>query len=262
MNILVCMKQVPDTQKIRINQEKGTLVRTGVPSITNPFDESALELAMEIKQELGGTITALSMGIPSSRSVLRDALALGADRAYLLTHKDFAGADTLATSYTLASAISALGEFELLLFGKQAIDGDTAQVGPEVSAHLGVSIAPFVQEVLEVSPQRIILECMMEGGKKIVESDYPVALTVIKAGQRLRMPTLEGVLDSLQRPVIKLAPDDIEVNSQRCGLKGSPTRVKKTFTPKAGRKVKYMEGSAEEKAAGLLKVLKQKGIGV
>lgn len=260
MNILVCMKQVPDTQHVKIDPEKGTLIRKGVPAVTNPFDESALELALEIKEKLGAKITVLTMGIPDSECMLRDALALGADCGILLTDAGFAGADTLATSYALSRAIETIGNFELLIFGKQAIDGDTAQVGPEVAGHLDIPVITFVMGAQEVTENSIVVERMLDNGKEIVRSGYPVLITVVKAERRLRMPTLDGLLTSFDLRVQKLGVSDIGADIQRCGLKGSPTRVKKIFTPKQRSRVMLIRGSIEEKAKGFVDILHGEGI--
>jgi electron transfer flavoprotein beta subunit len=260
MDILVCMKQVPDTQKVKIDPERGTLIRKGVPSITNPFDESALELALDMREKSGGRVTVLSMGIPDAECLLRDALTLGADRAFLLTDREFSGADTLATSYTLSTAIRTIGSFDLLLFGKQAIDGDTAQVGPETAAHLGIPVVTFVSSVLSADRTAIVVERNVDGGKETVRAEFPAVLTVVKSLQRLRMPTLEGIIESFERPVARLGAGDIGADAGRCGLKGSPTRVKKVFTPSVHAKVRFLEGSAEEKALGLCEILADRNL--
>ncbi len=260
MNILVCMKQVPDTQQVKIDPEKGTLIRKGVPAVTNPFDESALEFALEIKEKLGAKITVLTMGIPDSECMLRDAMGLGADCGILLTDAGFAGADTLATSYALSRAIETIGNFELLIFGKQAIDGDTAQVGPEVAGHLDIPVITFVMGAKEVTEDSIVVERMLDNGKEIVRAGYPVLITVVKAEQRLRMPTLNGLISSFDVRVQKLGVSDIGADPQRCGLNGSPTRVKKIFTPKQRSRVMLIQGSIEEKAKGFVDILHEKGI--
>jgi electron transfer flavoprotein beta subunit len=254
------MKQVPDTQKVKIDPERGTLIRKGVPSIMNPFDESALELALEIKELAGGRITALSMGIPDAECVLRDSLTLGAERAYLLTKSDFAGADTLATSYTISRAVDTIGKFDLLLFGKQAIDGDTAQVGPEVSAYLDIPVVTFVSDIKKIEKRSVVVERIIDNGKQVIKAPLPIALTVVKARQRLRIPTINGIVNSLERTVVRLAPDDIGADIQRCGLKGSPTRVKKIFTPEGKGSTSYIEGNLEQVSSGFVNVLKHKGL--
>lgn len=260
MDILVCMKQVPDTQKVRIDPERGTLIRKGVPSITNPLDETALELALEIREEVHTTITVLTMGIPDSECILRDALSLGADRAYLLTGSQFAGSDTLATSYALGRVIESIGPFDLLLFGKQAIDGDTAQVGPEVSGQLGLPVVTFVQRIVEVGTRGIVVERMIDNGRQVVRVDYPALLSITKAKQRLRMPNLGAVIRSLDIPVQRLGPDDIKVDVEKCGLKGSPTRVKKVFPPKVHSDVQFLGESIEEAATGAVAIFRQMGL--
>jgi electron transfer flavoprotein alpha/beta subunit len=260
LEVLVCLKQVPDTQKVRIDPERGTLVRKGVPAVMNPFDESALELALDIREAHGGSITVLSMGIPHAECMLRGALTLGVERAYLLTKSDFAGADTLATSYTISRAIKTIGEFDLLLFGKQAIDGDTAQVGPEVSAYLGMPVVTFVQDVLAIQKGSIVVGRMIDSGKQIVKAPFPVILTVVKARQRLRIPTVDGIVNSADRKVVRLGPHDIRADIERCGLKGSPTRVKRIFSPEGKGSTSYIEGNLEQKASGFMEVLKKIGL--
>jgi electron transfer flavoprotein beta subunit len=260
MDILVCMKQVPDTQQVRIDPERGTLIRKGVPSVTNPFDETSLELALEIREKTGGTVTALTMGIPDSECILLDALSLGADRAYLLTGSAFAGADTLATSYTLSRAIGRIGPFDLLLFGKQAIDGDTAQVGPEVSGHLNMPVVTFVQRILDIGDDELIVERMLDNGRETVRVGFPAVLTVTKASQRLRMPTFDSIIRSFDRSVGRLGIDDIGAEESRCGLKGSPTRVKKVFSPKLHSEVQFLGETIEEAAVQAVEVLRQKGL--
>jgi electron transfer flavoprotein beta subunit len=259
IDVLVCMKQVPDTQKVRIDPERGTLIRKGVPSITNPFDESALELAFGIREKIDGTVTVLTMGIPDAACILKDALTLGADRAILVTGRDFAGADTLATSYTLSRAISSIGCFDLLLFGKQAIDGDTAQVGPEVAGTLGIPVVTFVTDVREIAFGGIVVERTADGCRELIRTGFPSLLTVVRAEKRLRMPTIEGILSSFSEEVETAGPGEIGAATDRCGMKGSPTRVKKIFSPSTGGLVNFLEGSMEEKASGFVEVLKEKG---
>jgi len=260
VNILVCIKQVPDTQKVKIDPVKGTLIRKGVPSITNPFDESALELAFEIKETTHAKVTVLTMGIPDSERIVKDALSLGADRAYLLTHRYFAGADTLATSYTMSLAIRKIGSFDLLLFGKQAIDGDTAQVGPEVGGHLDIPVVTFVQDILKIEKDSIVLERMIDSGKQVVQVGFPALLTVVRAKKRLRIPSFKGIISSLDIPVRRLGFEDIHADEEKCGLSGSPTRVKKIFSPRGQSRVQFIEGSIEETAEGFVEVLKEKGL--
>ncbi len=260
MEILVCIKQVPDTQKVRIDPVRGTLIRKGVPSITNPLDESALELAFEIRDRMDARISVLTMGIPDSECILRDTLSLGADRAFLLTGKEFAGADTLATSYAISRAIKTIGTFDLIIFGKQAIDGDTAQVGPEVSGQLGWPVVTFVQKVLGIERGHIRLERMIDNGREEVRVDFPACITVTKARQRLRMPTLETIRHSFDLPVKKLGAEDIKADPAQCGLKGSPTRVKKVFSPPSHSNVQFLGEDVDAAAFQFIGVLKEKGL--
>ncbi len=265
IDVIVCMKQVPDTQKVRIDPDRGTLIRKGVPSITNPFDESALELALGIREKMGGTVTVLTMGIPDAACILRDAMTLGADRAILVTGRDLAGADTLATSYALSRAIefagrvSSAGLFDLLLFGKQAIDGDTAQVGPEVAGTLGIPVITFVTDVRKITAGGIVVERAADGCREVVSTGFPSILTVVRAEKRLRMPTIEGIVSSFSAEVETAGPEEIGAVLDHCGLKGSPTRVKKIFSPSSGGRVTFLEGSTEEKACGFVEVMKEKG---
>jgi electron transfer flavoprotein beta subunit len=260
MDILVCMKQVPDTQKVRIDPERGTLIRKGVPSVTNPFDETSLELALEIREKWGGTVTVITMGIPDSECILLDALSLGADRAYLLTGSAFAGADTLATSYALSSAVERVGPFDLLLFGKQAIDGDTAQVGPEVSGHLNLPVVTFVQRIVDIRDDELIVERMLDNGHETVRVTFPAVLTITKASQRLRMPTFDSIIHSFDSSVGRIGIDDIGADSSRCGLKGSPTRVKKIFSPKLHSEVQFLGEDSEGAAVQAVSILREKGL--
>lgn len=260
MNIVLCVKQIPDTQQVRIDPKTNTLIRRGVPGILNPFDESSLELGLEIQQRLGARLTVLTMGIPDSECILREALSFGVDRAFLLTHSSFAGADSLATSYTLSRAIETIGKFDLLLFGKQTMDGDTAQVGPEVAAHLGIPVITFVMNLIEVGEDHIVVERMIDNGKQIVQSGYPVALTVVRTKSRLRMPTVDGLLRSFRVPVKRLGPKEIGAEKELCGLEGSPTRVKRIFSPKTHARGTFLEGTIEEKAKRFVQIVKEKRI--
>jgi electron transfer flavoprotein beta subunit len=173
MNIIVCIKQVPETTEVKIDPKTNTLIREGVTSITNPFDLWAIEEGVQIKEKLGGKVTAISMGPPQAEQVLRDAIAVGSDSGILLSDPAFAGADTLATSYTLAQAIKKIGDFDLILCGKQATDGDTAQVGPGIAVHLNIPQIVFVKKIREISEGKIIAERMTEEGTEVVESSIP-----------------------------------------------------------------------------------------
>src|SRR3972149_3092238 len=182
VKIAVCIKQVPDTTDVKINPQTNTLVREGVQSITNPFDEYATEEALLIKEKHGGEVHVISMGPPQALEVLKNALAVGADKVYLVSDKAFAGADTLATAYALSRTIQTIGEVDLIICGKQAIDGDTAQVGPGVATRLGIPQLTYVSKVkaIDLANKRIVVERMLENGREVLESSLPALITVIK----------------------------------------------------------------------------------
>jgi len=233
VKIAVCVKQVPDTTDVKINPETNTLVREGVQSITNPFDEFAVEEALLTKEKYGGEIHVISMGPPQAVDVLRNALAVGADKVYLLSDRAFAGADTLATAYTLAKAIEWIGGVELVICGKQAIDGDTAQVGPGIATRLGIPQLTYVSKVkeIDVNKKKIVVERMLEHGREIVESSLPALITVIKDINEPRLPSLLGIKKAAKVQIPVVTAKDIPVDENRIGLKGSPTWVTKVFTP-------------------------------
>ncbi len=256
MKIIVCIKQVPDTAEIRINPETNTLMREGVPSIINPFDLHALEAGLWIKDKLGAKVTVLTMGPPQAESSLREAIAMGADEAVLLTDRAFAGADTWATSYTLAKAIEKLGA-DIVFCGKQAIDGDTAQVGPETAEFLNIPHIAYVRKIEEVKDNYIRVQRLMDEGYDIIESSVPVLLTVVKELNQPRMPSLKGKMAAKKAEIKKMGRADIEAEENRVGLKGSPTQVKNIFAPekKTGRTM--LEGTTEEQVYALIQELRR-----
>ena len=262
MKILVCVKQVPDTTEVRIDRETNTLQRQGVSSILNPFDRHALEAALRVKERCGGTVSVLTMGPLQAQEVLKECLALGADEAVLLSDKAFAGADTLATSRTLAAAISKLGPAELVFCGKQAIDGDTAQVGPELAEHLNMAQVTCVSS-LEVFPeqQRLIAEREVEDGHEVLELSFPAVLTISKCLNEPRYPSIKGRLraNKTSIPILKLA--DLGLQAEETGIQGSPTRVVRIFAPETRKGGEVIQGMAPRQAADLLAIrLKQAGI--
>jgi len=231
MDILVCVKQVPDTSEIRIDPVSNTLIRSGVPSIINPFDANALEAAVQLKEAHGGSVTVISMGPQQAKNALKECISLGADKAVLISDRLFGGSDTLATSYILANAIKKLGKFDLILCGKQAIDGDTGQVGPEIAEHLGIAQLTYVAK-LEVKGEVITVQREHDEGYEIVEAKLPAVVTVVKSINKPRYPSIKSKL-AANKAVIDVitAADMPEINTEKIGLKGSPTKVKKTFTP-------------------------------
>ncbi len=256
MNITVCIKQVPDTAEIRINPETNTLMREGVPSIINPFDLNAIEAALQIRDQAGGKVTVLTMGPPQAETSLRDAIAMGADEAVLLSDKAFAGSDTWATSYTLAKAIEKLGA-DIIFCGKQAIDGDTAQVGPETAEFLNIPHISYIRKIEEVTDKTIRVQRLMDEGYDIVESSLPVLLTVVKELNDPRMPSLKGKMAAKKAEIKIMGFTDIDADENSLGLKGSPTQVKNIFAPEMKSDKRMLEGSPDEQVDSLIHELKE-----
>lgn len=255
MKIVVCIKQVPDTVEVRINPETGTLIREGVPSIINPYDMHAIEAGLHIREKAGGNLTVVTMGPPQAESALRYAISMGADDAVLLTDKAFAGSDTWATSYILSKAIEKLGA-DIVICGKQAIDGDTAQVGPETAEFLGIPHISYVRRIEDVTQNSIRVQRMMDEGYDIVESSFPVLLTVVKELNEPRLPSLKGKMAAKKAGIKKWGSSDINADDKKIGLKGSPTQVKNIFVPEARADRKIFQGTTEEQVDALIKELK------
>lgn len=236
MNIICCIKQVPDTADIKIDPETNTLIRSGVESIINPFDLVALEAALALKDTYGGTVAAISMGPPQAEQALRESLSLGADKAILLSDRAFAGADTLATGYTLARAIQKLaqaGPVDLVVCGKQAIDGDTAQVGPGIATRLGYTQFTYVTEIkaIDLAQRYITVKRKVEGGIEVIRGPLPAVLTVELDLAKPRRGSLPQLIHSLRTDIPLWNADAIEGDPSKLGLKGSPTWVKRIFSP-------------------------------
>ncbi len=256
MDVIVCIKQVPDTTEIRIDPETNTLIREGVPCIMNPFDSYAVEEAIRIKEKNGGTATAMTMGPPQAEEVLKEAVAMGADGGVLLCDRVFAGSDTLATASALSAAIKQRGKFHLVICGKQAIDGDTAQVGPELAEMLGVPFISYVRKICALDEKRIRAERLTDDGYQVVESPLPAVITVVKEINQPRLPSLKGKLRAKKTEFHHLDFENLGGDSGRYGLNGSPTWVKKVFSPEPRQSGEIFEGSAEEQADMLLEKLK------
>ncbi|MGQ9647244.1 MAG: electron transfer flavoprotein subunit beta/FixA family protein [Thermodesulfobacteriota bacterium] len=235
MKIAVCIKQVPDTTDVKIDPKTNTLVREGVASITNPFDEYAIEEALLIKERHGGEVHVLTMGPPQAIEVLKNALAVGADKVYLLSDRAFAGADTLATAYALSKAIQTIGGIDLVICGKQAIDGDTAQVGPGIATRLGIPQLTYVSKIKEINleKKKILVERLLEHGREVVESSLPALLTVVKDINEPRLPSLLGIKKAAKAQIPTWTAKDIGADENKIGLKGSPTWVMRVFSPEA-----------------------------
>ncbi|MCL6429639.1 MAG: electron transfer flavoprotein subunit beta/FixA family protein [Anaerolineae bacterium] len=236
MHAIVCIKQVPDTTEVRINPETNTLIREGVASIINPFDTYAIEEGLRLKERFGGKVTVLSMGPPQAREALKEAVAMGADEAILLTDKAFAGSDTWATAYTLSWAIRHLTPFDIILCGKQAIDGDTGQVGPGIARQLQIPQLTYVSRVLEIDPEsaHIRVERLLEEGREIVDCSLPALLTVVKDINQPRYPTFMGIRRATRMEIPVWDSQALpEANPEYLGLRGSPTQVVRIFHPPA-----------------------------
>jgi electron transfer flavoprotein alpha/beta subunit len=252
LKIVVCIKQVPDTADVKINPETNTLVREGVPSIINPFDMNAIEAGLQIRDEVGGEVVALTMGPPQAEDALREAISMGVDNVILLSDRAFAGADTWATAFALAGAIKKL-DADIILCGKQAIDGDTAQVGPEIAQFMDIPHIAYIRKVEEVKDGYIRVQRLMDEGYDVVESSLPVLLTAVKELNVPRMPSLKGKMVAKKAEIKKMTREDIGIEESDLGLKGSPTQVKGIFAPEIKTDRKMFEGTAEEQVNALVK---------
>lgn len=217
MKIVVCLKQVPDTTAVKIDPKTGTLIRDGVPSIINPEDKHALEAALQLKDNNGAEVTVLSMGPPQAKSALREALCMGADKAILITDRAFAGADTLATSKALAGALKKL-EYDIIFAGRQAIDGDTAQVGPEIAEHLNIPQVTYVQGV-KVEEDGLLVNRALEDGYELIKVEAPVLLTAIKELNEPRYMNVKNIFETSDDEILVWSADDIDVDKAELGLK-------------------------------------------
>jgi electron transfer flavoprotein beta subunit len=264
VKILVCVKQVPDTTEIKIDPETNTLIREGVPSIVNTFDTFALEMAARIKDEQEAKIVVMSMGPEQAKAALKECLSVGADKAYLVSDRVFGGSDTLATSYILSKAVKAVelheGLFDLIFCGKQAIDGDTAQTGPELAEHLNYPQLTCVKGIsIENGAVKTVRET--EYGKEIWEAEIPAVVTVTKPDFEPRYPSVKTKLAANRANIPVLTINEVQVEAEKSGLKGSPTKVRKTFVPprKSGGVV-IQEQTAQESANKLAALLNNAGL--
>lgn len=256
MKIVVCIKQVPDTTEVKLDPKTGTLIREGVPSIINPDDKSGLEAALQVKDQNGAEVIVLTMGPPQADEALREALAMGADRAILLTDRAFAGADTWATSSAIAGALRKL-DFDVVIAGRQAIDGDTAQVGPQIAEHLHLPSVTYVDD-LELGDGAIIVKRAFEDGHHKIKIKTPCLITTLKEMNESRYMKVSGIYDAYKDDRVEIwSVADIEVDSENLGLKGSPTKVKKSFTKGAKTAGKVFDVDAKEAAKIIVDKLKE-----
>ena len=260
MRIVVTIKQVPDTHEVRLDPRTGTLIREGVPSIINPEDKNAIEMALSLREQHGGEVVVISMGPPQADDALREALAMGVDRAILLTDRAFAGADTWATATTLGLAVRKLGDFDLILAGRQAIDGDTAQVGPQLAEYLNVPQITYVR-TLEVTNGQVRATRALEDGHEILETSLPALLTITKDANKPRYPTAPGIISAYrERQVECWGAAEIGATPEGVGLQGSPTQVKRSFSPPPKEPGEVIQAAPAEAARQLISRLKQKNL--
>lgn len=259
MKIVVCIKQVPNTTEIKINPTTGTLIRDGVASIMNPDDKSGLEMALELKDKFGAHVTVITMGPQQADAILREAFAMGADRAILLTDRKFAGADTLATSNALAGALRKI-DFDLLITGRQAIDGDTAQVGPQIAEHLDLPQVTYLEHIQFDGIKTFTMRKATEEGYQLLEVESPCVVTVLSSANAPRYMNVRGIVEAYDREVEVWGAADIDVDESKLGLKGSPTRVHKAFSRGVKAPGEMYEVEAEEAVGIIIQKLKEKFI--
>jgi len=264
VKIIVPIKQVPETSNVKMDPETGTMIRDGVEPIVNPLDLYAIEAAIQLRERFGGEIIALTMGPPSARQALKEAIAMGCDDGILLSHKKFAGADTWSTSYVLSQAIRKIGKYDLIICGERATDGDTGQVGPGIAAWLDIPFLTYVSAIREVTNHTLCCERMVETGYEILEADLPCLLTVVKEINFPRLPTLRGKLRAKTMELNMMGPEDVDAKPENLGLKGSPTRVVKITTPQVARRGKIITPKNEQEIVaavdGMIEFLRQKEI--
>jgi len=259
MNIIVLIKQVPNTTEVKLDPKTGNLIREGVETIINPDDLRALEAAVTLKETLGATITVLTMGPPQAIDALTEAMGMGADKAVLLSDRAFAGADTWATSYTLGKAIQHIGDFDLILAGRQAIDGDTAQVGPQVAEFLGLPQVTYVFDVEAVTADHMVVKRRLEDGYERIQCSLPALLTVIPGAKKPRYPLISKLLFACREkaPIQVWNAADIGVTTADVGLEGSLTQVMRTFAPKFERQGQVLQGSTLDAVHSLVAHFKE-----
>ena len=260
MNIVICLKQVPATTEVKIDPQTGTLLRQGIKSIINPYDTYALEEGVRLRERHGGKVTVISMGPPQTEEALREAISLGADEAVLLSDRAFAGADTLATAYTLAKAIEKIGQCDIAICGRQTTDGDTGQVGPELAEMLEAPFVAYVSRVEEVAAGRMRVQRMVEEGHEVIETPLPAVITVVKEINVPRLPSLRGIAKSKSAVIPTWTARELSVDQDRVGLSGSATKVVKVFYPQRTCEGEILQGELENQVDCLIGKLKEGGL--
>jgi len=268
MKIIVPIKQVPESSNVKMDPATGTVIRAGVETVVNPLDLYALEAALRIKERYGGRVTAVSMGPPQAMRILKEAVAMGCDDAALVSDRKFGGADTHATSYTLAQAILAhsamLGGFDIIVTGERAIDGDTAQVGPGIAAWLDLPLATYVAKILDINDGRILVERLVEEGYQVLSMPCPCLISVVKEVAAPRLPTLDGKIRSMELQYPVYSTENMNLEDKYLGLKGSPTKVAHVSSPKITRNGKTItvcdDDSLNEAVDAIIDLLATKGV--
>jgi len=257
MNIIVCLKQVPGTTQVKIDSQTNTLIRQGIKNIVNPLDTYALEEGIRLKERYGGRVTAISMGPPQAEEILREAISIGADQAILLSDSAFASADTLATAYTLAQAIKKINDFDLVICGRQTLDGDTGQVGPELAEMLDLPFIAYVSKVEEIKDRYLRVQRMVEDGHEVMETTLPAVITVVKEINVPRLPSLRGLAKARSARIPAWTAQDLGVDANMVGRAGSATWVVKIFFPQRVHRAEMLQGSAEAQVDNLINRLKE-----
>jgi len=263
MKIVVCVKQVPDTMEVKVDRESGTIIRDGVPSILNPFGEFALNEALRLREKTEGEVqvVVITMGPPQAEKALRKCLAIGADEAILLSDRAFAGSDTWATSYTLGRALKAIGDIDLVLCGQQAIDGDTAQVGPELAQQLGFSHLTYVEGIEDVGKSGVTCRKETGDGYVRIKSRLPALLACQPTPDfQPRIPAIRDVLKAKKKPLLKWGQEEIGGDPGEFGLAGSPTQVIRSYPPPKRERGIVIEGDPKASAGKLVSVLEEEGV--
>ena len=260
MNIIICIKAVPEFSEVKFDEEKGTMIREGISFMINPFDLYALEEGLRLRDSQGGKVTVISMGPLSVKEILREGIAMGADSAVLLSDQAFAGSDTWATSFTLSQTIKKIGQVDLVLCGKQAIDGDTAQVGPGVAQNLNIPYVTFVRKIEELKDGKIKVERLMENGYEVIEMALPCLLTVVKEINEPRLPTLRGKLRAKKAEIEVWGLESLAGDNKCYGQNGSPTQVIRIFKPEIRQSGEMFTGTVEEQVKALRQRLKEREI--
>ncbi len=261
MNIVVCLKQVPGTTNVQIDPETNTLRRQGIENVVNPFDAYALEEGVSLRERFGGKVTAITMGPPQAEEMLREAISCGADEAVLVSDRAFAGADTLATSYTLSRSIQRFRDWDLVICGRQTIDGDTGQVGPGLAEWLDAPFVAYVSKVEDIKDGVATVRRMVEDGHEVIEMSLPGVITVVKEINVPRLPSLRGTMKAKRAEIPAWTAGDIDVDEALIGLSGSPTTVVKVFYPQRVHDAEMIAGDPETQVASLVEKLREAGIG-